>query len=118
MGRKYPPYEARRSDNWYGKTKSLKKHELARVLDKLLAEKLFHENNQVRNHSMEIQYWKLGPTYRLFLSGQRKLMLSIQVPEGGATNKPSRPRSKQASKKPKDQDVTAVPSPYVSLPVG
>ncbi|EXK78903.1 bloom syndrome protein [Fusarium oxysporum f. sp. raphani 54005] len=118
MGRKYPPYEARHSDNWYGMAKSLKKHELVRVLDKLLAEKAFHENNQVGNHGMVIQYLKLGATYRLFLSGQRKLMLSIQVPEEGPANKPSKPRSKQASKKPKDQDVTAMPSPNVSLPVG
>ncbi|RKK90037.1 hypothetical protein BFJ68_g16557, partial [Fusarium oxysporum] len=118
MGRKYPPYEARRSEDWYGMAKNLKKHELVRVLDKLLAEKAFHENNQVGNHAMAIQYLKLGSTYHLFLSGQRKLMLSIQVPEEGTTNKPSKPRSKKASKKPKGQDVTAMPSPYVSLPVG
>ncbi|WAO96960.1 ATP-dependent DNA helicase hus2/rqh1 [Fusarium falciforme] len=118
IGRKYPPYEARRSDDWYGMAKSLKKHELVRVLEKLLAEKAFHENNQVGNHGMAIQYLKLGSTYHLFLSGQRKLMLSIQVPEKGATNKPSKPQSKQATKKPKDQGVTAMPSPYVSLPVG
>ncbi|KAJ9413235.1 P-loop containing nucleoside triphosphate hydrolase protein [Fusarium oxysporum] len=118
MGRKYPPYEARHSDDWYGMAKSLKKHELARVLDKLLAEKAFHENNQVGHHGMAIQYLKLGSTCRLFLSGRRKLMLSIQVPEESATNKPSKSPSKQASKKPKDQDVTAMPSPYVPLPVG
>ncbi|EXL64697.1 bloom syndrome protein [Fusarium oxysporum f. sp. conglutinans race 2 54008] len=118
MGRKYPPYEARSSDDWYGMAKSLKKHELIRVLDNLLAEKAFHENNQVGHHGMAIQYLKLGSTYRLFLSGHRKLMLSIQVQEESATNKLSKTLSKQASKKPKDQDVTAMPSPYVSLPVG
>ncbi|KAL5603458.1 hypothetical protein FOVSG1_006208 [Fusarium oxysporum f. sp. vasinfectum] len=118
MGRKYPAYGARRSDDWYRMAKSLKKHELARVLDKLLAEKAFHENNQVGHHGMAIQYLKLGSTCRLFLSGRRKLMLPVQVPEEGANNKPSKPRSKQASKKPKDQDVTAMPSPDVSLPVG
>ncbi|KAH7248376.1 hypothetical protein B0J15DRAFT_596567 [Fusarium solani] len=118
IGRKYPPYEARRSDDWYGMAKILKKHELVRVLDKLLAEKAFHENNQVGNHGMAIQYLKLGSTYHLFLSGQRKLMLSIQVPEKGSTNKPSKPQSKQATKKLKDQGMTAMPSPYVSLPVG
>ncbi|KAF4339557.1 hypothetical protein FBEOM_6528, partial [Fusarium beomiforme] len=107
MGRKYPPYEVRRSDDWYGMAKNLKKHELVRVLDKLLAEKAFQENNQVGNHGMAIQYLKLGSTYHLFLSGQRKLMLSIQVPDEGMTNKPSKPQSKQASKKPKGQDVTA-----------
>ncbi|KAK2685001.1 hypothetical protein QWA68_016390 [Fusarium oxysporum] len=118
MGRKYPPYEARHSDDWYGMAKSLKKHELVGVLNKLLAEKAFHENNQVGNHGTVIQYLKLGATYRLFLSRQRKLMPSIQVPEEGTTNKLSKPRSKQASKKPKGQDVTAMTSPYVSLPAG
>ncbi|KAL7770025.1 hypothetical protein ACKLNR_001409 [Fusarium oxysporum f. sp. zingiberi] len=84
----------------------------------MTAEKAFHENNQVGNHGMVIQHLKLGATYRLFLSGQRKLMLSIQVPEEGTTNKLSKPRSKQASKKPKGQDVIAITSPYVSLPAG
>ncbi|KAK2666377.1 hypothetical protein RAB80_018034 [Fusarium oxysporum f. sp. vasinfectum] len=91
---------------------------LMRHVARRTAEKAFHENNQVGNHAMAIQYLKLGSTYHLFLSGQRKLMLSIQVPEEGTTNKPSKPRSKKASKKPKGQDVTAMPSPYVSLPVG
>ncbi|KAK2926628.1 hypothetical protein FoTM2_013497, partial [Fusarium oxysporum f. sp. vasinfectum] len=108
----------RNSDDWYGMAKSLKKHELIRVLDNLLAQKAFHENKQVGHHGMAIQYLKLGSTYRLFLSGQRKPMLSIQVQEESATNKHSKTRSKQASKKPTDQDVTAMPSPYVSLPVG
>ncbi|KAK2469848.1 hypothetical protein H9L39_18663 [Fusarium oxysporum f. sp. albedinis] len=101
MGRKYPPMR-----------------HVAQMTDNLLAEKAFHGNNQVGHHGMAIQYLKLGSTYRLFISGQRKLMLSVQVPEEGANNKPSKPRSKQASKKPKDQDVTAMPSPDVSLPVG
>ncbi|KAI7758839.1 hypothetical protein LZL87_013822 [Fusarium oxysporum] len=53
----------------------------------------------------------------LYITPEIKLILSVQVPEDGANNKPSKPRSKQASKKPKDQDVTAMPSPYVSLPI-
>ncbi|KAI8684282.1 hypothetical protein NCS57_00094200 [Fusarium keratoplasticum] len=116
MGKKYPQYEAQLSDNWHGMAKGLKKHELIRVIDKLSAEKAFHEDNQVGNHGMAIQYLRLGSTYRLFLSGQRKLMLSIQVPEEGASNKAAKPRSKKASKKSKDQDVT-MPSTYVSSPV-
>uniref|UniRef100_A0A0D2XSV9 ATP-dependent DNA helicase RecQ zinc-binding domain-containing protein n=1 Tax=Fusarium oxysporum (strain Fo5176) TaxID=660025 RepID=A0A0D2XSV9_FUSOF len=32
MGRKYPRYEIRRSDDWYGMAKNLKKHKLVRVL--------------------------------------------------------------------------------------
>lgn len=118
IGKKCLPYKAHLSDDWYGMAKSLKKHELVRVIDKLLAEKAFHENNQVGNHGMAIQYLKLGSTYRSFLSGQRKLMLSIQVPEESATNKPAKPRSKKASKKSKDQGMTTMPLTYLSFPVG
>ncbi|RMJ05019.1 hypothetical protein CDV36_014307 [Fusarium kuroshium] len=82
---KYPPYAAHLSDNWYGMAESLEKHELIRVIVKLSAEKVFGENNHVGNHGMAIQYLTLGATHRLFLSRQRKLMLSIQVPEDGAT---------------------------------
>ncbi|KAH7109800.1 hypothetical protein EDB81DRAFT_832957, partial [Dactylonectria macrodidyma] len=99
MGKKYLLYKAHLSGDWYGMAKSLKKHELVRVVDKLLAEKAFHENNQVGNHGMAIQYLELGSTYRSFLSGQRKLMLSIQV----------LPRPKKASKKSKDQEMTTMP---------
>ncbi|KAM5355881.1 hypothetical protein ACJ41O_002527 [Fusarium nematophilum] len=118
MGKKYPPYEAHLSENLYGMAKGLKKHELIRVIDKLSAEKAFHENNQVGNHGMAIQYLKLGSTYRVFLSGQRKLMLSIQVTEHGESKKPAKSRSKKASKKSKDDDATAMPSTYVSSPIG
>lgn len=116
MGKKYPQYEAQLSDSWHGMAKGLKKHELIRVIDKLSAEKAFHEDNQVGNHGMAIQYLRLGSTYRLFLAGQRKLMLSIQVPEEGASSKVAKPRTKKAGKKAKDQDVT-MPSTYVSSPV-
>ncbi|KAF4971654.1 hypothetical protein FZEAL_9781 [Fusarium zealandicum] len=118
LGKKYPQNEAELSDEWHGMAKGLKKHELIRVIDKLLAEKAFHEDNQVGNHGMAIQYLRLGSTYRLFLSGQRKLMLSIQVPEEGASKKPAKPRAKKASKKSKDEDIAAMPSTYVSSPVG
>ncbi|KAF4955377.1 hypothetical protein FSARC_11863 [Fusarium sarcochroum] len=117
LGKKYPQNEAELSDEWHGMAKGLKKHELIRVIDKLSAEKAFNEDNQVGRHGMAIQYLRLGPTHRLFLTGQRKLMLSIQVPEAGASKKTTKSRAKKGSKA-ATEEVPNVPSTYVSSPVG
>ncbi|KAM5373625.1 hypothetical protein ACJA88_008469 [Fusarium oxysporum] len=118
LGKKYPANEAELSDEWHGMAKGLKKHELIRVIDKLSAEKAFNEDNQVGRHGMAIQYLRLGPTYRSFLSGQRRLMLSIQVPEPGAAKKTPKSRSKKGSKASAEEEVSNMPSTYVSSPVG
>jgi bloom syndrome protein len=118
LGKKYPTNEAELSDEWHGMAKGLKKHELIRVIDKLSAEKAFNEDNQVGRHGMAIQYLRLGPTYRSFLSGQRRLMLSIQVPEPGTTKKTLKSRSKKGSKAPAEEEASNMPSTYVSSPVG
>ncbi|CAG2003746.1 unnamed protein product [Fusarium graminearum] len=117
LGKKYPQNEAELSEEWHGMAKGLKKHELIRVIDKLSAEKAFNEDNQVGRHGMAIQYLRLGPTHRLFLSGQRKLMLSIQVPEPGAPKKATKSRAKKG-KAPAEEEVSNMPSTYVSSPVG
>ncbi|KAF4455426.1 bloom syndrome protein [Fusarium austroafricanum] len=118
LGKKYPANEAELSDEWHGMAKGLKKHELIRVIDKLSAEKAFNEDNQVGGHGMAIQYLRLGPTHRYFLSGQRKLMLSVQVPEAGAPKKATKSRSKKSSKALAEEVVSNMPSTYVSSPVG
>ncbi|PNP77302.1 hypothetical protein FNYG_09178 [Fusarium nygamai] len=118
LGKKYPTNEAELSDEWHGMAKGLKKHELIRVIDKLSAEKAFNEDNQVGRHGMAIQYLRLGPTYRSFLSGQRRLMLSIQVPEPGTAKKTPKSRSKKGSKAPAEEEASNMPSTYVSSPVG
>ncbi|KAF4337054.1 hypothetical protein FBEOM_9043 [Fusarium beomiforme] len=117
LGKKYPSNVAELSDEWHGIAKGLKKHELIRVIDKLSAEKAFNEDNQVGRHGMAIQYLRLGPTHRLFLSGQRRLMLSIQVPEPGAPKKAPKSRSKKGSKASAEDEVSNMPSTYVSSPV-
>ncbi|UZP32847.1 hypothetical protein NXS19_000663 [Fusarium pseudograminearum] len=117
LGKKYPQNEAELSEEWHGMAKGLKKHELIRVIDKLSAEKAFNEDNQVGRHGMAIQYLRLGPTHRLFLSGQRRLMLSIQVPEPGAPKKATKSRAKKG-KAPAEEEVSNMPSTYVSSPVG
>lgn len=118
MGKKYPPHEQRNSDEYYGMAKGLKKHELVRVIDKLSAEKAFHEDNVVGNYGIAIQYLLLGSTARLFLAGQRKLMLTIQVSDGDKNPKPKAKPKKTSKKKAKEQDsLSTVQSTYVSSPV-
>ncbi|KAH8737198.1 hypothetical protein BGZ61DRAFT_377933 [Ilyonectria robusta] len=117
LGTKYPPQEQHLSDEFYGSAKGLKKHELVRVIDKLSAEKAFDEENVVGNYGVAIQYLQLGPTARQFLLRQSKLMLTIQVSEDKAS-KSTKAKPKKASKKSKDQDLPAVPSTWVSSPVG
>ncbi|QUC17931.1 uncharacterized protein UV8b_02172 [Ustilaginoidea virens] len=117
LGKKYPNHENRLSDEQFGMAKGLKKHEMVRVIDKLSAEKAFDENNVVGTHGVAIQYLKIGPTARMFLSGQRKLMLTIQVDDDkvSRTSK-SKPR-KPAKKKGKEPDNSAMLSTYVSSPM-
>lgn len=118
LGKKYPPSEAQSSDEQFGMAKGLKKHELVRVIDKLSAEKALSEDNVVGNYGVAIQYLKVGSTARLFLRGQRKLMLTIQVSDDGKTSKSTKSKSTKATKKTsKDRDVSTIQSTYVSSPI-
>ncbi|KAM4059067.1 DEAD/DEAH box helicase [Hirsutella rhossiliensis] len=114
LGKKYPNHEQQNSDDYHGMAKGLKKHEVVRVIDRLSAEKAFRENNVVGNYGVAIQYLQVGPTARLFLMQQRKLMLTIQVSE---EPKGSKSKSK-AAKKGKGQEASPMQSTYVSSPMG
>ncbi|OAA48702.1 QDE3 protein [Metarhizium rileyi] len=115
LGKKYPNHEKALSDEYYGMAEGLKKYEVVRVIDRLSAEKAFHENNVVGHYDVAIQYLKVGPTARLFLTGQRKLMLTIQVEEKRPSTKSTTKKSSQ--KRRKEQDTSTMQSTYVSSPV-
>lgn len=118
LGKKYPPNEERLSDDQHGMAKGLKKHEVVRVIDKLSAEKALHEDNVVGNYGVAIQYLQIGPTARLFLTGQRKLMLTIQVSDDASSSKSTKSKAKKTSKtKSKEPEASAMQSTYVSSPV-
>lgn len=114
LGKRYPASEGPNSDKYFGVAKGMKRFEIIRVIDKLLAEKGFGENNVASNYGVAIQYLTLGPYARLFLTGQRKLMLTVQAEDLNAP-KPSRPKKKTSKKKDKHDNVQ---STYVSSPVG
>lgn len=114
LGKKYPAHEQHNSEDYHGMAKGLKKHEVVRVIDRLSAEKAFRENNVVGNYGVAIQYLEVGPTARLFLMRQRKLMLTIQV-----SDEPKGSKSKsKAAKRGKGQEATPMQSTYVSSPMG
>lgn len=114
LGKAYPSNEERKSGEWHGVAKGMKKHEVVRVIDKLSAEKAFSESNQVSRYGIAIQYLRIGPTARAFLDGQRRLMLSIQV------SNPTRAVKKKATKKAANNEPESQPilSTYVSSPIG
>lgn len=116
LGKKYPDHEQPRSDQWYGSAKGMKKHEVVRVIDKLLAEKALGEYNVPSRHGVAIQYLQMGPFARDFLLGNRKLMLTIQVDDEAKKPK-AKPKAKKATKKGKEKETPAVQSTYVSSPV-
>ncbi|KAK8925332.1 ATP-dependent DNA helicase hus2/rqh1 [Metarhizium anisopliae] len=116
LGKKSPAHEELVSGGQYGIAKGLKKHEVVRVIDRLSAEKAFHENNVVGNYGVAIQYLEVGSTAHLFLTGQRKLMLTIQVDDGNRSRTKSSAK-RTTKKKGKEQDIQAMQSTYVSSPV-
>ncbi|PHH64540.1 hypothetical protein CDD81_4319 [Ophiocordyceps australis] len=116
LGKKYPKQEAERSNEYFGMAKSLKKHELVRVIDRLSAEKAFGEDNVVNRWGMATQYLKIGPTAGQFLHKQRRLMLTVQVADEGKGANKTKPQAKK--KKADKQTTLAMQSTYVSSPVG
>ncbi|ODA83810.1 hypothetical protein RJ55_02326 [Drechmeria coniospora] len=119
LGKKYPDHEPQNWDEWRDAAQGLKKHEVVRIIDRLSAEKAFSENNVVTKYGMATQYLELGSTADLFLSGRRKLMLTIQVTEAGRkTSQATKSKAKKVGKKSKDQPAAAGPqSTFVSSPV-
>ena len=117
LGKKYPEHEQQNSDQWFGSAKGMKKHEVVRIIDKLLAEKALGEFNVPSRSGIPIQYLNMGPTARDFLRGHRKLMLTIQVDDEASKPKTTKPRAKRATKKGKEKETPAVQSTYVSSPI-
>lgn len=113
-GRRYPDNEEPLSGDLHGSQSDLPHHEIVRVVEKLLAEKALHEDNVVSSYGMAIQYLQPGPFARLFLAGQRKLMLTVQVKDGKGSKSPKKKKTKKAKR---DQETLPLQSTYVSSPV-
>lgn len=117
LGRRYPEHEAQNSKEQEGRAKGLKKHEVVRVIDRLSAEKAFHELNVVGGHGVAIQYLQIGSTAQQFLTGRRKLMLTVQVDESRDARASGSKTKKSSKKKGKAPEASDLQSTYVSSPV-
>lgn len=117
LGKRYPPMEDHLSEEVFGDARGLMKHQVVAVIDKLLAEKGFCENNVVSNYGVAIQYLAIGPDANRFLTGQRKLMVTVQVADGSKLAKGKKAAPKKTKKAP-GQETLNLQSTYVSSPVG
>ncbi|KAL7787532.1 hypothetical protein V8C37DRAFT_390204 [Trichoderma ceciliae] len=115
IGRKYPDFQDQNSAEHHGMARGMKKHEMVRVIDRLSAEKGFHEENIVGNHGVAIQYLRIGPTASQFLTGRRKLMLTVQVSDGDDSNQTKIKKTKTSKKQ--KEPATNLQSTYVSSPI-
>lgn len=116
-GKGYPNTEQRNSEQWYGMAKSLLRHQVVRVIDKLSAEKGLTEYSIVSKYGISIEYLRTGPMARAFLMNQRKLMMSVQVSEVDKNPKPAKSKAKKSRKSATEKEPSAVQSTYVSSPV-
>jgi len=93
------------------------KHEVVRVIDKLFSEKALDEYNQVSRWGVAIQYLQMGPAARLFLGGQKKLMLSVQVSSKAKHQDTIKDKSRKSKKQDKANNPPDMQSTYVSSPI-
>ncbi|KAI1802225.1 hypothetical protein F4811DRAFT_530507 [Daldinia bambusicola] len=73
------------TDQYRGIAKQMQKHEIHRIIDRLVAEDALIEENIFNNKArMAIQYFKVGPGARAFLNNQRRLFLTTRVKDKGS----------------------------------
>lgn len=116
LGKKKKPHDPEFSGECFGDCRGLMKHQIINVIDKLLAEKAFCEDNVVSKYGMAIQYLATGPRAYQFLNRQQQLMIPVQVSELEAAAGKKKPSTKKT--KSKGQETLNLQSTYVSSPVG
>ncbi|KAK5635456.1 hypothetical protein RRF57_011168 [Xylaria bambusicola] len=74
-------------EQYHGMARHMPKHEVHRIIDRLLAEEALKEENIFRKATrMAIQYYKIGRMARVFLNGGRQLRLTTRVKGGGGSH--------------------------------
>ncbi|KAJ8126352.1 hypothetical protein O1611_g7286 [Lasiodiplodia mahajangana] len=70
---------------FHGMARHMPKHEVHRVVDRLLAEEALKEENVfMKTVKMAVQYYRIGPTAPSFLAGGRQLRLTTRVKSDGS----------------------------------
>ncbi|KAI0459259.1 hypothetical protein F5B21DRAFT_456036 [Xylaria acuta] len=72
-------------EEFHGIARHMPKHEIHRVIDRLLAEEALKEENVFKTTvRMAVQYYRIGRTAHSFLAGRRQLRLTTRVKSGGS----------------------------------
>ncbi|KAG9238829.1 P-loop containing nucleoside triphosphate hydrolase protein [Amylocarpus encephaloides] len=93
--------QGRQGLDGYGVASNLPRHEVERMFIRLLMDRVFEEYSVILRGGFPQQYITLGPNFRDFEKGRRKIKLLVQVSEStnGAGN-----MTKQAGSKAEDMD--------------
>ncbi|KAI0103151.1 hypothetical protein GGR51DRAFT_256287 [Nemania sp. FL0031] len=105
---------------YHGMARHMPKHEVHRVVDRLLAEEALKEENVfMKTVKMAVQYYRIGPTAPSFLSGARQLRLTTRVKSDGShtnTMKAQRRLDMPAAPATRTERTTQFTSTLVSSP--
>ncbi|TDZ73254.1 ATP-dependent DNA helicase hus2/rqh1 [Colletotrichum trifolii] len=117
MGKKYQANIVQHPDDPHGIAKGLKKHEVERIIDRLTAEDALEEENVVNKRAgIAIQYLVVGRNANLFLSGRRKLLLSVQVSDKTREPSASKPKRRAKASRANEDDDGMAERPSRHLP--
>ncbi|KAI0175550.1 hypothetical protein GGR52DRAFT_317537 [Hypoxylon sp. FL1284] len=109
------------TEQYRGIAKQLPKHEIHRIVDRLVVEDALSEDNIFNKKArIAIQYFRLGHEARAFFNSRRRLLLTTRVKskdsQGGTSNTRKR-ISKAATEATKRSTLNNIPSTNVSSPV-
>ncbi|KAI1376378.1 hypothetical protein F4677DRAFT_419761 [Hypoxylon crocopeplum] len=109
------------TEHYRGFAKQMPKHEVHRIIDRLVAEGALREENVFNKKArMAIQYFRVGSRARAFLDDQRQLFLTTRVrgkdSQGGASKRQTK-ISQPATAATKRLATGNIPSTNVSSPV-
>ncbi|KAF3346311.1 ATP-dependent helicase SGS1 [Verticillium dahliae] len=124
LGKKRPKTIDDNLDDNHGFVKGrLAKHEIERLVDKLLAESALREENTFNKHAkIAIQYIYVGVNANKYISGRSKLMMSVKVSNKDKESSAPKPRkrtkkdSADGGDKPMPGQSRLPPSTNVSSP--
>ncbi|KAI2780764.1 hypothetical protein F4815DRAFT_469034 [Daldinia loculata] len=110
------------TEQYRGMAKQMQKHDIHRIVDRLVAEDALREENIFNNKSrMAIQYFKLGPRARVFLNNQRQLFLTTRVKDkdsqGGTSKRQTRISQPATAATKRATPSRHIPSTNVSSPI-
>ncbi|KAI1334754.1 hypothetical protein F5Y15DRAFT_400252 [Xylariaceae sp. FL0016] len=111
MGKKNKAEDREGAEQYYGIAKGLPKHEIHRIIDRLVMEDALSEDNIINKKiGIAVQYFRIGRKARSFLGNQRKLFLTTRV-KGDSSHRAT-------AKVQRKLDQPAAPaSTFVSSPV-